>query len=361
VVAKLGAAVVLLPGLEAGPTALKILTVMAGASVGGAETFFVTLTLALSRAGVELRSVLKPNAMRERALKAGGIAYETASFRSPIDFTTTRTLRGIAQAFQPDVALAFAGRAASFMPRGICVLIGRLGGYYNLKNFNACDYLVCNAPDLVRYVTDGGWPASKVFLIPNFAAVPDAPPLDRAQFATPKEAPLAVALGRLHPNKGLDVLIGAAARIPELFVWIAGEGPERAKLENLARNLGVGTRVKFLGWREDRAALYRAADLCVYPSREEPFGNVVVEAWSIGTPIVTTASTGPSWLVRNNEDAILTPVDDVQALAAGIRSVLASKPLAERLVAAGRRRVSEEFSENAIVRRYLDLFEKVRR
>ena len=339
---------------------LKILTVMAGASVGGAETFFVTLTLALSRAGLELRSVLKPNAMRERALKAGGIAYETASFRSPIDFTTTRTLRGIAQAFQPDVALAFAGRAASFMPRGICVLIGRLGGYYNLKNFRACDYLVCNAPDLVRYVTDGGWPASKVFLIPNFAAVPDAPPLDRAQFATPREAPLAVALGRLHPNKGLDVLIGAAALIPELFVWIAGEGPERAKLENLARNLGVGTRVKFLGWREDRAALYRAADLCVYPSREEPFGNVVVEAWSVGTPIVTTASTGPSWLVRNNEDAILTPVDDVQALAAGIRSVLSSKPLAERLVAAGRRRVSEEFSENAIVRRYLDLFEKVR-
>lgn len=328
--------------------------------MGGAETFFVTLTLALSRAGLDVRSVLKPNASRERALKEGGIAYETASFRTPIDFTTARKLRAVGQSFRPDIALAFAGRAASFIPRGICVLIGRLGGYYNLKNFTACDYLVCNAPDLVRYVTEGGWPASKVFLIPNFAAVPDAPPLNRAEFGTPQEAPLAVALGRLHPNKGLDVLIGAATRIPELFVWIAGEGPERAKLEHLARQLGVGTRVKFLGWREDRAALYRAADLCVYPSREEPFGNVVVEAWSVGTPIVTTASTGPAWLVRKDEDAILTPVDDVEALAAGIRSVLSSKALAERLVAAGRRRISEEFSEKPIVRRYIDLFEKVR-
>jgi glycosyltransferase involved in cell wall biosynthesis len=246
------------------------------------------------------------------------------------------------------------------MTRGNPVLIGRLGGYYNLKNFQACDYLVCNAPDLVRYVTEGGWPSSKVFLIPNFAAVPDAPPIDRAEFGTPSEAPLAVALGRLHPNKGLDVLIRAAALIPELFVWIAGEGPERERLQNLSRELGVAGRVKFLGWREDRAALYRASNLCVYPSREEPFGNVVIEAWSCGTPIVTTASTGPAWLVRKDGDAILTPVDDVEALAAGIRSLLSSKALAERLVAAGRRRVSEEFSETAIVRRYIDLFEKVR-
>ena len=231
--------------------------------------------------------------MRERALKEGGIDYETAAFRSPLDFTTARKLRAVAQSFHPDIALAFAGRAASFMPRGDYPLIGRLGGYYYLKNFQVCDYLVCNAPDLVRYVTAGGWPASKVFLIPNFAAVPDAPAIDRGAFGTPEAAPLAVALGRLHRSKGLDVLIAAAARIPDLFVWIAGEGPERAKLENLARQLGVGTRVKFLGWREDRAALYRAADLCVYPSREEPFGNVVVEAWSSGVPIVTTASTGP--------------------------------------------------------------------
>jgi len=329
--------------------------------VGGAETFFVTLTLALSRAGLDVRSVLKPSAMRERALKEDGVAYETAPFRRPVDFTTARVLRETTEAFRPDIALAFAGRAASFMPAGDSVLIGRLGGYYNLKNFKTCDYLVCNAPDLVRYVTEGGWSKSKVFLIPNFAAVPDAPPLDRAQFGTPQDAPLAVALGRLHRGKGLDVLIRAAALIPELFVWITGEGPERESLENLARELGVTGRVKFLGWREDRAALYKAADLCVYPSREEPFGNVVVEAWASGTPLLTTASTGPRWLVRDGEDALMTPVDDVEALAAGMRTLIASPELRGSLAAAGRRRVQEEFSEAAIVAQYVALFERVTR
>ena len=341
--------------------ALKILTVMAGASVGGAETFFVSLTTALARAGLLVRSVLKPNALRERALKEAGIAYDTAPFRTPFDFSTRGVLRRSAGGLHPDVVLAFAGRAASLTPRGDYAVIGRLGGYYNLRNFKSCDYLVCNAPDLVRHVTEGGWPASNVFLIPNFPSVPDAPALDRASFGTPRDSPLAVALGRLHPNKGLDVLIRAAALIPELFVWIAGEGPERGSLEKLARDLGLGSRVRFLGWREDRAALYKAADVCVYPSREEPFGNVVVEAWSCGVPIVATASTGPSWLARNAEDAILTPIDDADALAQAIRSVIASRPLAGKLIEAGRRRVREEFSEAAIVARYIDLFEKVRR
>jgi glycosyltransferase involved in cell wall biosynthesis len=107
-------------------------------------------------------------------------------------------------------------------------------------------------------------------------------------FDTPQDAPLAVALGRLHPNKGLDVLIKAAASIPELFVWIAARAGAQP-VGNSGARAGLQRRCDFLGWRSDRAALYKAADLCVYPSREEPFGNVVVEAWSCGVPIVTTA------------------------------------------------------------------------
>ena len=93
--------------------------------------------------------------------------------------------------------------------------------------------------------------------------------------------------------------------------------------------------MKFLGWRNDRASLFKTADLCVYPSREEPFGNVVVEAWACGTPLVTTASTGPRWLVRDGEDALMTPVDDVEALAAGITRLLASPELRASLVGRG--------------------------
>jgi glycosyltransferase involved in cell wall biosynthesis len=340
---------------------LRILTVLAGARVGGAETFFVSLTCALRKAGLEVRSVLKPNEERERALRAAGIMFATASFRSLFDLSTERAVRRVAQEFGPDVVLAFAGRAASFLPDGRYVRVGRLGGYYNLKNFTRCEHLVCNAPDLVRYVIEGGWTKDRVTLIPNFPAITDGPKLDRSLYDTPNDAPLAIALGRLHPAKGLDVLIRAAAQVPELFVWIAGEGPERENLQRLTAELGLGERIRFLGWRSDRASLFKTADLCVYPSREEPFGNVVVEAWACGTPLVATASTGPKWLVGDGEDGVLTPVDDVERLAAAMKALIGAPELRAALAAAGRRRVAEEFSEPAIVARYIDLFTRLTR
>lgn len=340
---------------------LKVLTALGGAQMGGAEAFFVTLTGAFKRARLDVRAVLRGNPVHEAGLAAAGVAYDRASFGGPFDFWTKGKLKRIARDFRPDIVLAFAGRANEHMPQGDYTLIGRLGGYYNLQHFKACDYLVCNAPDLVRYCVEGGWSKERVFHIPNFPNLVEGEKVSRAGLGTPETVPLALAMGRFHPNKALDVLIKAAHRIPELWVWIAGEGAERANLERLAQELGVETRVKFLGWRTDRAGLFKAADLCVYPSREEPFGNVVVEAWGYGVPIVTTASVGPSWLTRPEVDAIVTPIDDVEALADGIRKLLASKPLAQKLIANGRARIAAEFSESAIVNRYIELFEKVRR
>jgi glycosyltransferase involved in cell wall biosynthesis len=90
-------------------------------------------------------------------------------------------------------------------------------------------------------------------------------------------------------------------------------------------------------------------------------GNVIVEAWAFGVPIVAAASVGPSWLIRDREDGILAPIEDDAALADGIRAVLSSRETAARLVANGRRRVADEFSENRIVQHYIDVFERVRR
>lgn len=339
---------------------LKVITVCGVSALGGSETFFVTLSLALGRAGVNIRSVLKKNDIRERTLTAAGIPYDVLPFWVRLDPFTGRRFRRIASEFRPDAVLTITGRGAAMTPPGDYALIGRLGGYYNYDYFRRCNYLVCNTPDLVRYVERGGWPKDRVFYIPNFPHIDPAPALDRAALGTPAGVPLAVALGRLHTNKAIDVLLKAAAQVPDLWVWIAGEGPEEHKLKRLAADLGIDNRVRFLGWRTDRGALLKAADVCVFPSREEPFGNVIVEAWAYGAPLVAAASKGPAFLIRPGEDAILVPVDDPQALATGVREILGSGQLAARLVAKGRTRVESEFSEQAVIGQYINMFEKVR-
>ncbi len=339
---------------------LKVITVCGAAALGGSETFFVTLTLGFDRAGMQVRAVLKHNEFREQALAQAGIPFDVAPFLRRFDPITGRKMVRIARAFRPDVVLTITGRGAAMSPPGDYALIGRLGGYYNFNYFRRCDYLICITPDLVRYVREGGWGKERVFYIPNFPHIDDAPAVDRASLETPSGMPLAVALGRLHPDKAIDVLLRAAARLPDLWVWIAGVGPLERQLKALARDLGIAERVKFLGWRTDRGALLKAADICVFPSREEPFGSVVVEAWAYGVPLVTAASKGPAWLVHPNEDAVLVPVDDEIALAEGIRGVLSSKTFARQLVANGRRRIAAEFSEDSVIGQYASMFEQVR-
>src|SRR3546814_11074829 len=98
-----------------------------------------------------------------------------------------------------------------------------------------------------------------------------------------------------------------------VWLWLAGEGPRRRALMQQAARLGLGDRVRFLGWRDDVAALLRAADVFLCPSRHEPPGNVVIEAWAHGTPVVAAASQGPRPLIEDGTTGLLVALDDADA------------------------------------------------
>lgn len=336
---------------------MTILHLLGTAGEGGAETYFVDLVLALARAGVPQAAAIRPHAAREAALRRAGVVVETFAFAGPLDILTRPRIAAFARRQDAKVTLAWMNRAARHAPKGPWARIGRLGGYYNLKYYNGFDHLIGNTEDIADWVVNQGWPAGKVRCIPNFAGAPaQAAPLDRASLDTPAEAPLLLSMGRLHEAKAHDVSLAALRSVPGAYLWIAGVGPLEAKLKSLAHALGVDDRVRFLGWRNDPSALYRAADLCVFPSRYEPLGNVVIQAWAHGLPVVAAESQGPSALIRPGEDGLLVPVDDPDGLAAAIRLLLSKPDLRASMAAAGRARVAAEFSEPAVVDQWRHLF-----
>lgn len=339
---------------------MRVLQAVAGAEHGGAETFFVTLALALAEDGLEQRVIMRHNPGRAARLRAGGVEPLELRFGGPLDWRTRRALRRELAAWRPDVAVTWMSRASHLMPRGIFTHLGRLGGYYDLKYFRKCDHLLGITPAIVEYVVAEGWPAERAHYMPNFVDFEAAPPLPRAEFDTPMEAPLVLALGRHHVNKAFDVLLKALPNVPGATLWLAGDGPERAALEALAGELGVASRVRFLGWRTDLAALYGAADICVFPSRHEPFGTVTLEAWAAGVPLIAAAAVGPAGVVRDGEDGLLVPVDDADALAAALQRLIDDPGLAARLAEQGRARWRADFTKQAAVRRWRELFDKVR-
>ena len=336
---------------------MSVLHLLGTAGDGGAETYFVDLVTALSRAGVPEAVAMRRHAGREAALKASGVTFKTLRFGGPLDILTRTAVAGFAAVQKTRLTVAWMNRAARHTPRGPWARIGRLGGYYNLKYYAGFQELVANTEDIAEWIVGQGWPAGRVRCIPNFAAAPaDVAPVARESLDTPAGAPLLLAMGRLHEAKAHDVSLQALAALPDAVLWIAGVGPEEARLRALAEALGVKDRVRFLGWRNDPSALYRAADLCVFPSRYEPLGNVVIQAWAHGLPVIAAASQGPKALIDDGRDGLLIPIDDPGALADAVRALLADRKRAAALAQRGLGRVAAEFSEAAVVAQWKTLF-----
>ena len=336
---------------------MSVLHLLGTAGDGGAETYFVDLVRALARSGVDQAVALRGHSAREAALKAAGVPVKVLRFGGPIDILTRTAAAGYGRLNQTKLALAWMNRAARHTPKGPWARVGRLGGYYKLKYYEGFDALVANTEDIAEWIVNQGWPAGRVRYIPNFAApAGETTPVARASLNTPEDAPLLLAMGRLHEAKAHDIALQALALTPEAWLWIAGAGPEAARLKAMAVALGVDRRVRFLGWRDDASALYRAADVCVFPSRYEPLGNVVIQSWAHGLPVVAAASQGPRALIEDGKDGLLVAIDDAEALADGIRRLLADQALRDRLAKRGAKRVELEFSEAAVVAQWKALF-----
>ena len=338
---------------------MRVLQAIAGAGHGGAEAFFVRLTLALHRAGIEQRVVIRRNQQRATVLRAGGLAPVELAFGGRLDLGTRWGLRREIKAFKPDIVLTWMNRATSFCPRGKFAHVGRLGGYYDLKYYRRCDHLVGNTEDIRSYLQNAGWAAERVHYLPNFVNGELTPPASRSDLFTPASAPLVLALGRLHENKGFDTLIKAMQYAPDAYLWIAGDGPLRGPLEDQAERLGVKPRTRFLGWRDDVPALLAAADLFVCASRHEPLGNVVLEAWAQGRPVIATDAAGPASLIDHMESGILVPIDDSSTMGQAIRYVLSDAAVGDRLAGNGHAVYQARFTESQVIQQYVDFFEKI--
>lgn len=339
----------------------KVLQVIAGAAHGGAELFFVRLVLALHRAGVDQRVVMRPDADRARLLRDGGIEPIEVPFGSIMALKARKVLRAELKSYRPDIALTWMSRASWVMPKGAPVHAARLGGYYPLKYYRNCDHMIGNTRGIVDWLRREGWAAGQTHYLPNFVETRRQQAVDRAGLDTPADATVIVALGRLHDDKAFDVLIRALPAVPGAIVWLAGDGPKDAELKALAQAQGVADRIRWLGWRSDVPALCAAADILCCPSRIEPLGNVILEGWAQGLPVVACASAGPAELLVDGENGRLVPMEDHAALAGALNSVIVDRSLRDHVVAGGTRTLNENFTEDAVVRAYLDFFGQVTR
>lgn len=205
-----------------------------------------------------------------------------------------------------------------------------------------------------RLVETFGWPREKIVVIHNGTPLEPAP---RPRL-TADGKPVVLTAARLVDQKGIEVLLDAAAEVPARFL-VAGDGPERTRLADYAAAAGSADRVSFLGHRTDVRDLLDAADVFVLPSLYEGTPLAVLEAMAAGRAIVATAIAGTDELVVDGESALLVPPRDAGALAAAIRRLLDDPDLRARLGEAARRRAEAQFGADAVAERVAAVYERL--
>jgi len=266
-----------------------------------------------------------------------------------------RTLRRAIRASRPEVVIAFMAPTTvdtllSVRTQGVPVIVSErtdpvrapLSGIWTVLRrvtYPWAQAVVVQTPDVRRWA-EGFLRTSALYVIPNPVSTPlrSHASLDVANVVSETDDGRhhVMAMGRLDTVKGFDLLLRAFAtcrdRRPDWTLTILGEGKERQRLEALAKQLGVESHVRLPGTVPDPTPILRRADLFVLSSRYEGFPNALLEAMSLGRPVIATeCASGPGRIVRDDVDGLVVPSGDTTALAAAMAALMDDEPRRLRL------------------------------
>lgn len=198
----------------------------------------------------------------------------------------------------------------------------------------------------------------KIRVIPNGVDLDEftpGPP-ERSRFGLPEDVTLGALVGDLKtPRKNVDSVLRSMTRVPDFHLALAGR-QEGSPYPAVARELGVHDRVHFIGFCADVPALFRSVDVCLCPSRYEPFSLVLLEALATGCPVITSRNVGAAALLPTEAGWVIDDPTDICALTGTIYEVMRAKPLHRMKQAA--RDAAEQHSFDRMAAAYVDLLEE---
>jgi L-malate glycosyltransferase len=352
-----------------------VLLVVDSLEVGGAERHVVDLASALHRKGYRVEVACSIADGLSKPLEEAGVPVRPLMRRLVKRRVSPAYARGIrkllkegrfdlvhAHIYASAVAAAIATRGtglplvvtehteASWQNRW-----SRLSSRWTYQQ--ARQIIAVSTPIERRLIERDGVPPERVTLISNAVIPASGDPVDLADTLPEgwSERPLVGVVARLQPEKGVATFLKAAARVSkvsqEARFLVVGDGPLREELLELVGHLGLRERVCFLGYRADARGLIGLLDVLVVPSLTEGSPLIVLEAMAAGVPVVASAVGGIPDQVRHDEEGVLVPPDDPDALVGALGSLLEDPARARRLGETGRRRTENEFSYDALVRR----------
>lgn len=281
---------------------------------------------------------------------------------------TAVSLAAVVAAWRHDVPVAWHLREL-FADAGGEMKAPRVGKWFARLLFTRLsDVLIVNSQAVAQNML-GKKPSRKPWVVPNavskdyFSQI--TPEEARSEFGLPLNSIVVGVPGTLRPMKGHPFFFRSVVRLieerSELVLAVTGDGEKMyvRELQVLAENLGIASRTQFLGKLNGLTRFYRACDIICIPSRAEPFGRVIIEAFAAGIPVVATAVGGIPEIIIHNVNGMLVPYGDEPALASAIERLLVDQDLCQQLAHNAREKAMSTYVEEHYQERISYLIESL--
>lgn len=366
---------------------MRVLHVNTERTWRGGEQQVLYLMRGLQGAGVEQELLCQPDGVLATRAEQCGLAVWRRALRGEVDLASALAIarrireRGVdlvhmhtSHAHTLGVlgaALCGRRRPATVVSRRVDFSIHkrRLLDFSRQKYTWGVDRIVCVSEMIRRVLVADGLEPARLSVVHSgvdlsrFEGVLDRGADYRKEFGLPAGAPVIGNVAHCAPHKAQADLVAAApavlARCPEARILIVGDGELRPALQAQARQLGVGERVLFPGFRTDVPALLRWFDVFCLPSRQEGLGTSVLDALALRRPVVATTAGGIPEMIESGRHGLLVPPGDPPALAQALVWMLEHPQEAASLGAAGRQRVEAEFTAERTAQATLEEYRRV--
>jgi glycosyltransferase involved in cell wall biosynthesis len=364
---------------------VKVLHVISSGGMYGAEAVILQLSAAMDSEQTGSSHIAtfahagRPNPALYEAACSADLHAELLPCKGQIDFKVPGALRDLAARVCADVIHAHGYKAdiytyAAFRGRQVRpALVSTCHTWYDndiaVRAYGAADRWVLRhfdevvsvSAEVLKRLLDAGVPPDRLHIVRNGIQV--GPDLRGTLTSATEAESLRVGLvGRLAPEKGVDVFLRAASLVSKkgsgVKFAVAGEGPDRAALHALLVELGLQDHVELRGQVRDMEEFYSSLDLLVSSSRQEGLPMALLEGMATGLAVVATQVGEVPKVVQDGITGILVPPDAPEQLACAIESFVGDAEKRSRFGQAGRRRVLEEFSAARMTAEYKEIYNR---
>lgn len=337
---------------------MRILNAIHAQSVGGVDEMFKNYTIALKKLGFEVGLLVSDNGNGDYDCVER--VFRLKNYSQIFDFLH---LLWILLRFRPKIVICHSNRVMKWMKivkKILPVKSVAVNHGISFKNSLYCDYVVNINEQIHRMVVDAGFDEGKSCVIDNVIEVKN----DYLAKKINKKCPVIAMYGRIEPRKGFDILLQAAKNLQQDFrlkiggFEVAG-GYNLDTIKGVARDCGVYEKCDFVGLVTDKDDFFADVDIFVVPSREEPFGLVILEGFSYSILVISSNSVGGKMLIDDGRDGLLFANEDSDDLARKIEFALQNSELCVEMTGCAYKKLRDNYNFSLFSKKIGDFLQKI--